>query len=200
TRSTCSRRAFLPAPSPARRRCARCRSSTSSSRCAAACTAARWVISASTATWTSPSPSAPRSSRTGACTCRRRRASSRIPTRAPNGWKRSTRRAHCCARPSWRTRSSNPELVHAREGLGIFDLEAVPASQVGGVGEARAVARKRLAAIRELEAEETQAEARDHRLDLRQAEAHLVHVEQQVAATAHAVEVLVARDGREQWI
>ena len=58
TRSTCCARRSRPARSPARPRCARWRSSRSSSPSAAACTAAAWATSTTGATWTCASPSA----------------------------------------------------------------------------------------------------------------------------------------------
>ena len=69
-RTTCCAPRSPPAPSPARRSPARWPSSTSSSRAGAACTAVSWATSTSPATSTWPSPSAPRSSRTGVPTCR----------------------------------------------------------------------------------------------------------------------------------
>src|SRR5262249_28053178 len=67
--------------------------------------------SATPATWIWPSRSAPASSRTARCTCRRPRASS--PTRCPrrSGKRPRRRRARCCARPSSSRRASDMLLM-----------------------------------------------------------------------------------------
>src|SRR5688572_26883687 len=127
----------------------------------------------------------------GRCTCRPPPASSPTPTRAPNGSRPSTRRARSFAPRSSRTLRS-PKLVHARKGVRKLLLKPVPVRQ-RVVAEPRAVARERLA-VRQLEAQETKVQAGQHRLDLRQREAMLLHVEQEIAAAAHTVEVLVARE------
>ena len=91
-----------PARSAARRRCARWRSSTSSSRSSAASTPARSATSASTATWTSRSRSAPRWSRTACSTCRPARgivADSVPDGRMAGDAEQGARR--CCARRRW---------------------------------------------------------------------------------------------------
>ena len=71
TRSTCWPPPSRRARCPARRRCARCRSSTSWSPPAAAPTRAPWATCPSAARWTWPSPCAPSSS-TGTARCGRR--------------------------------------------------------------------------------------------------------------------------------
>ena len=97
--STCSRRRFRPARWSARPRCARWRSSRSSSRCAAACTAAPSAISARAAPWTRRSRSA-RSCSTAMNTATRPvpasspTASPRVSTR--KCWQRAPLRCRHC--------------------------------------------------------------------------------------------------------
>ncbi len=82
-----------PARCLARPRCGRWKSSTNWSRASAASTAARWATCRSAAKWTSPSPSAPASSRTAISMCRRQPALSRTRTPRPNGGNRGEARA-----------------------------------------------------------------------------------------------------------
>src|SRR5688572_29720002 len=69
----------------------------------------------------------------------------------------------------------HPELVHARERVRKLFLEPVPV-RAAVLLKSRAVACKGLA-VRQLEALESQFQAREHRLDLRQGEAMLLHME-----------------------
>src|SRR5262245_56731989 len=107
------------------------------------------------------SRSAPRWSRTASSTCRPRPASSPIPTRAPNGWRRSTRRARCFGLRRSRT-LPDVELVHAREGVGKFLLEALPVHQIFFIGKPGPVTGEAGPAVGELEAEELEPEPPDH--------------------------------------
>ena len=101
--STCSAPASPPARSPARRRCAPCRSSTSWSPPGAAPTAAASATSTSPATSTPPSPSAPSCSGTARPTSRRAPASSPTPTPSRRTPSAATRRRRSCARCTRRT-------------------------------------------------------------------------------------------------
>ena len=82
-------------------------------------------------------------------------------------------------------------------------LEAVPVGEIRQrrvVRKARAVARRGDSAVGEFEAEEFESQIADHRCDLGKREAQLLHVEQEVAATTQAVEVLATRDSDEKRI
>ena len=93
TRSICCAPPFPAARSPARRSCARWRSSPSSSRRGAASTAARSATGASPASSTPASPSAPRSRATAAYTSVPAAASSPTPIPRRSTARRSTRPA-----------------------------------------------------------------------------------------------------------
>src|SRR5262245_36377757 len=90
----------------------------------------------------------------------------------------------------------HPELVHAGKGGGMLALERVPAREVGHglvLRESRQV--PPLHGLIEIEADEREAILRDEVGDLRNREAVLLHVEQQIAAAAHA-EKVSRRDDR----
>ena len=98
---------------------------------------------------------------------------------------------------------AHPELIHPRKRVGMRLLELMPASEIGERavrGVASAIAGGRRAAIGELEPEEGEVEALQLGSDLRQREAALLDMEEQVATAAQAVEVLTARDTGEVGI
>src|SRR5205085_3184962 len=86
---------------------------------------------------------------------------------------------------------------------GVVLLVPIPVGEIdhGGVGgKAAAIARGRDAAVRKFKTQESQSQLPDQRVDLRQRKAVLLHMEQQVTAAAHAVEVLLARDTRQELV
>src|ERR1041384_4117841 len=92
-----------------------------------------------------------------------------------------------------------PELIHPDERLWVLALECVPACQIGhrpSAGEFHPVVLQR-AGI-ELESEERESLAVEKFLDPRDGEPLLLHMEQQIAASADAVEVRKLRQ-RRQW-
>ena len=93
TPSTCCARASRPGPSAGRRRSARWRSSTRSSRPSAAPTPARWATSRTRATSTPASPSGPSSATAAAPRSRSAPASWPTPIPRRSGWRRAPRRA-----------------------------------------------------------------------------------------------------------
>src|SRR5262245_56418373 len=84
----------------------------------------------------------------------------------------------------------HPELVHPGKGGGVLVLEGIPARQVGHspvLWESRHI--PPLYGLIEIEPDEGEAVLRDEVGDLRNREAVLLHVEQQVAAAAYAEKV-----------
>src|SRR5689334_13343027 len=92
-----------------------------------------------------------------------------------------------------------PELIHANERLWVFALECIPGFQIShraGAGVFHPVGLQR--ASIEFESEERQSFAVEKLLDPRNGEPMLLHVEQQISASADAVEVRKLRHGRQR--
>src|SRR3954468_7525158 len=84
---------------------------------------------------------------------------------------------------------ADPELVHRREGIRVGRFVGVPLLERHG---------KLLS--RQLEAEELDAELGDRRGDLRNREAMLLHVQDEIARARGAVEVAQRRDGTRRMV
>src|SRR5690349_12078601 len=90
----------------------------------------------------------------------------------------------------------DPELVHAPEGSRIRLLEAIPVFQIGHGHITRAgVAVVRQHGSVQLETEQSEAVLRKKSADRRQRQTVLLHVEQEIAAGAQAVEIRRVQDG-----
>src|SRR3989442_3393673 len=126
----CCRRASPRARSPARRRSAPWRSSTSWSRRSAGPMAAPWATSATRATSTPASPSARSSATGGARRCRSAPASSPTPIPRRNGWRRAPRREGWGWRCGWRRLQPGHDPRHRH--IQLLHLEPRPVPRRAG--------------------------------------------------------------------
>src|ERR1051326_1767486 len=84
----------------------------------------------------------------------------------------------------------HPELVHAAEGCGVLGLELVPGIEIGHaavVGKACAVTQRDRAI--DLETKQAKPVGGEKRSDLRQRQAMLLNMEQQIATSARRIEI-----------
>src|SRR3954470_13385667 len=92
-----------------------------------------------------------------------------------------------------------PELIHPDERLWVLALECIPAFQIGhrpSAGEFSSVVLQR--ACMHFESEEFESLAVEKFLDPRNGEPMLLHVKQQIAASADAEEIRKPRQRRER--